>query len=107
MTTCLRQPLLSPPQQIPIQSLLYKMTTCLTQPVITFFVSQMKKNLSKMTTTKLYPAKNRETIIWKQCVKNKFLPDYIYSIATLYITHSLFNVLKTGQLNLTFVFPIT
>ena len=28
---------------IPVQSLLYKMTTCLMQQATTFFVSQMKK----------------------------------------------------------------
>ena len=43
-TTCLRQPMLSHPKQIPIQS-------------TTFFVSQMKKNLSKTTITKLYQMK--------------------------------------------------
>ena len=47
MTSCLRRPVLSLPKQIPIQSLLYKMTTCLTWPVTTFFVSQMKKKLFK------------------------------------------------------------
>ena len=43
MTTRLRQPILSPPKPIPIQSLLYKITTCLMQPATTFFVPQMKK----------------------------------------------------------------
>ena len=43
-TTHLRQPMLSLPKEIPIQSLLYKTTTCLTRPATTFFVSQMKKN---------------------------------------------------------------
>ena len=47
-----------------------------------FCESQMKKNLSKTTTTKLYPAKeckkNKE-----QFIKNKRLSDYIYSIANL------------------------
>ena len=47
MTTHLRQPMLSLPKQIPIQLLLYKMTTCLSQPATTFFVSQMKKNCLK------------------------------------------------------------
>ena len=62
-TTRLRRPVLSSPKPIPIQSLLYKTTTCLTRPATTFFVSKMKK--------------------WKQCLKNKCLSDYIYSIATL------------------------
>ena len=55
--TRLRQPMLSPPKQIPIQSLLYKMTSCLTPRASTFLFSEMKKNLSKTTTAKFYPAK--------------------------------------------------
>ena len=43
MTTHIRRQILSPPKQIPIKSLLYKTTTCLTRPATTFFVSQMKK----------------------------------------------------------------
>ena len=50
ITSCLRRPMLSPPKPIPIQLLLYKTTTCLTQSATTFFVPQMKKNLSKTTT---------------------------------------------------------
>ena len=34
----------------------------LTQPTITFFVPQMKKNLSKTTTAKLYPTKKWEAM---------------------------------------------
>ena len=49
--------MLSPPKQIPIQSLLYKLTAYLMQTATTFFDFQMKKSLSKTTTTKLYPAK--------------------------------------------------
>ena len=52
--------LLSPPKQILIQSLLYKTTTCLTRPSNHFFVSQMKKKLSKTTIKKLCPAKKWE-----------------------------------------------
>ena len=73
-TTHLRWPMLSPPKPIPIQSLLYKMTTCLA----TFFVPQMKKNLSKKPLQSFIQQRNG-----KQCIKNKCLPDYIYSIATL------------------------
>ena len=62
-TTRLRRPMLSPPKQIPLQSLLTKMTTCLTRPVTPFFVSQMKKRPSKTTTNKLYPAKKCEANI--------------------------------------------
>ena len=42
-----------------------------------FFVPQMKKNLSKTTNAKLYPAKKWEAM-HKKC-----LFDYIYSIPTL------------------------
>ena len=52
--------MMSPPKQITMQSLLYKTTTCLTQPATTFFVSQMKKNLSITATTKIYPVKKWE-----------------------------------------------
>ena len=36
---------------------MYKTTTFLTQPAITFFVPQKKKNLYEMTTTNFYTAK--------------------------------------------------
>ena len=65
-----------PPKQILIQSLLNKTTTCLTRPATSFFVSQMKKNLPKTTTTKFYPAKKWERNIRQQCLKNKRLSDY-------------------------------
>ena len=41
-TSRLRRPILSPPKQILVQSLLYKTTTCLTRPATTFFVSKIK-----------------------------------------------------------------
>ena len=50
-TTSVKPPMLSPPKQIPVQSLLSNATSN------HFFDSQMKKNLSKTTTTKLYSAK--------------------------------------------------
>ena len=37
-------------------------TTCLMQPATTFFDPQMKKNLSKTTTTKLYPVKKWKAV---------------------------------------------
>ena len=43
MTTCLRQPVLSQPKQIPIQLLLYKMSACLMRPVTIFFPKNEKK----------------------------------------------------------------
>ena len=52
-------------------------------PVTTLFVAQMKKNLSKTTTTKLFPAKKWETNIRQQYKKTKHLSDYNYSIATV------------------------
>ena len=61
-TTRLRQPVLSLAKQIPIKSLLYTMTTCLMQPATTFFCLP-SLNLSKMTATKVYPAKKWETIM--------------------------------------------
>ena len=54
-TTRLWQPMLSPSKQIPKH--LLPTTNGLTGPATTFFVSQMKENLSKTTTTKPYPAK--------------------------------------------------
>ena len=80
-TTSIRQTVLSLPKQIPIQPLLYKTTTCLTQPATPFFVSQIQKNLSKTTTSKLYPAKKWETNIRQECIKTNN-SDYIYSSAT-------------------------
>ena len=62
ITTHLRQPILSLPKPIPVQSLLYKTTTCLMWPAATFFVPQMKKNLSKTANAKLYPAEKWEAM---------------------------------------------
>ena len=61
-STSIRRPMLSPPNLIPMQSLLYKTTTCLTLPATTVFVPQMKKYLSKITTAKLYLAKKWEAV---------------------------------------------
>ena len=58
------------------------MTAYLMQIANTFFDFQMKKSLSKTTTTKLFSEqeceKKQETMH-----KNIFLSDYIYSIANL------------------------
>ena len=44
-------------QEIPIQSLLYKTTTCLTRPATTFFfISQMKKKPAYNTHYKTLPS---------------------------------------------------
>ena len=77
MTTRPRRPTLSPTKPIPIQSLLYKTTTYLTLPDTTFFVPQMKKNLSK-TPLKTFNHRKKDTIYIKQTS-----PGYIYSFATL------------------------
>ena len=84
--------MLSLPKQIPIQSLLYKMTTCLTRSANTFFCLPNEKNLSETTTTKLYPAKKWEINVRQQWIKNKCLSDYIYSRTSYFIMQSLFNV---------------
>ena len=81
--------MLSLRKQIPMQSLLYKTTTCLTQPVTTFFVSQIKKNLSKTTTIKLYPAKKWETYVREQCIK-KWIFLWLYLLCWYFIMHNLF-----------------
>ena len=77
ITTLLRRPVLSPPKQIPIQSLLRKTTTWLMRPATTFFVSQTK------TATKKLSDKEIQNKHKEQSIKNKHLSDYIYSIATL------------------------
>ena len=69
--------MLSPPKQIPVQSLLSNATSN------HFFDSQMKKNLSKTITTKLYPAKECEKKKKKEQCKKNCLSDNIYSIANL------------------------
>ena len=92
LTTHLRQPTLSPPKQIPIQSLLYKTTTCLTWPATTFFVSQVKINLSEITTTKFYPAKKWETSIKQQYIKIKRLS--LYLLYCYFIMQNLCNAYK-------------
>ena len=47
MTTHLRRPMLSPPKPFPVQSLLYKTTTCLTSPATTFLSLKWKKSCLK------------------------------------------------------------
>ena len=52
------------------------------QPATTFFVSQVKKNLSKTTATKLYPAKKWEIIMETINKVNVFL--IIFTLLLLY-----------------------
>ena len=101
-TTRLRWPLLGLPKQILIQLLLYKMTTCLMQSATTFFVSQMKKYLSKTTTTKLYQAQKRETNLEQQCIKNLWL-DLLYCPFIKLCLMSLFNVCKNWTINKNYI----
>ena len=53
------------------------------RPGTSFFVSQTKKSLPKTTTKKLYLAKKVRNRDKEQCMKNKRLSGYIYSLATL------------------------
>ena len=69
--------MLSLPKQIPVQSLLSNMTDN------HFFDSKMKKNSSKTITAKLCPAKECEKKHKEECIKNKHLSGYMYSIANL------------------------
>ena len=69
--------MLSLPKQILVQSLLSNMTDN------HFFDSKMKKNLSKTITAKLCPAKECEKKHKEECIKNKHLSGYMYSIANL------------------------
>ena len=89
--------MLSPPKQIPIQLALYKTITCLTRPATTFFCLP-KKKLSK-TTTRFNPAKKWERSIRQQCIKNKRLFDYIYTIATSWFEVCLMSI-KTAQFDI-------
>ena len=87
-TTCLSPPMLSPPKQIPIKSLLYKMTTCLTKPATNFFVPQMNKNnCLKQLLQNFIQRRNV-----KQCIKN--MPFWLYLLYCYFIIQSLFNVYR-------------
>ena len=63
-------------------------------PATTFFVSQVKQNLSKTTTAKLYPVKKWATRINNNALSD--VSDYIYSIATLQCKVCLMSI-KTGH----------
>ena len=77
MTTYQRGSMLSPPKRIPIQLLLYEMTTCLTQPATTFVVPKWKK-LFKTATAKLYPAEKWEAM------HEKYVSLIIFTLLLLY-----------------------
>ena len=80
--------MLSLPKPFPIQSLLYKTTTCLTQSATNSFVPQKEKKLSKTTTEKLYPAKKWEAM------HKKYMSLRLYLLYCYPIMQSLFNVYK-------------
>ena len=94
MTTHLKVPMLSLTKQIPIQLLLYKTTTCLTQRRDHFFCLSNEKSLSKITPTKFsLPSKaigNKHKVTMH---KNKHLSDYTLLYCYL-IMQSLFNTYK-------------
>ena len=95
MTTRLRQQIVSLSKQILIQSLLYKTTTCLTRPAATYFVLQMKKNLPKTATAKLYLAEK-----WEAMHKNKSLCIKIMIMFTVLLRYNAvcLMLIKSGYL---------
>ena len=94
-TTRLRRLMLSPLRQIPIQSLLYKTTTCLTRSATTFLSPKWKK-LSKTVTEKLYPVEKWEAM------HKKYTSLWLYVLYCYFIMQSLFDIYK----NCTFTFNI-
>ena len=58
-----------------------------------FCLPNEKKNLSKTTTTKLYPAKECEKIIRNMC--KKYLSLWLYFFYCKFITQSLLNVYES------------
>ena len=83
--------MLSPLKQIPIQLLLYKRTTFLRRPATTFFLSLKWKKTCLKNPYKTLPNKWMANIHQAKIHKNKFLSDYIYSIA---LYNAKFNVYK-------------
>ena len=92
MTTRLKQPMLSLPQRIPIQSLLYKTTTCLTWPATTFLFPKWKKAYLKQPLKNFIQQRNGKQHE-KQYIKNKRLCLYLLHCYSLML--SLFNVYKS------------
>ena len=82
-TTSEKRPMLSSPKQIPIQSLLYKTTACLTRPATTFLTSKWKKTCLKQQLQNFIQQRNAKKQKQKtnkkhkeQCIKNKPLSDF-------------------------------
>ena len=93
MTTRPRQPMLSPPKKILIQSLLYKMTTCLVWPSTNFFLSPKWKKAYLKQPLKNFIQQRNGKQHEKQYIKNKRLCLYLLHCYSLML--SLFNVYKS------------
>ena len=93
----------SPPKQIPIQSLLYKTTVCLTQPATTFFcLPNEKKTCLKQLLQNFTQQRNRKQSYGNNAQKI----NVSLIIFTQLLLHNA-KFLKTGCVHLTFVFTIT
>ena len=79
MTTGQRQPVLSPLKQIPIQSLMCKTTATSDH----FFLSPNYKEACLKQPLKALCGEEMRNKHKEQCIKNKCLSDYIYTIAAL------------------------
>ena len=73
--------MLNLPKKIPVQLLLYKTATCLTRPATTFFDSQLKNETCLKQQQQNFIQQRNVKIHKEQCIKNKQVSDYIYSIA--------------------------
>ena len=80
MATSVKHPMLNLPKKIPVQLLLYKMATCLMRPATTFFDSQLKNETCLKQQQNFIQQRNVKKHK-EQCIKNKQVSDYIYSIA--------------------------
>ena len=99
-TTSTRRPIVSLPKQIPIQSLLYKTTTCLTRSATTCLSHKWKKtNCLKQPLQNFILRRNG-----KQWIKIKVSP-ITFTLLLLYNAVCLMFI-KTGHLHLTYIFPI-
>ena len=74
--------MLSPPKQIPIQSLLYKTATCLTR-LVTFFCLLNEKNPAWNNYYKTLHSEEMGNKHNATKHENKRLSDFVYSVATL------------------------
>ena len=77
MTTSVKRPMLSPPKQIRVTSLLFNATSD------HFFDSKMKKKTCLKQQLQNFIQRRNAEKHKEQFIKNKRLSDYIYSIANL------------------------